>query len=348
MDIFEYADELQYGSLHLKIVPELDLRAVVAVHSLELGPAIGGCRFTSYETSDDAIRDAMRLGRGMTYKAAITGLPHGGAKTVMMRPDRELTPEHRRRMFEEFGRFVESLDGDYVTAEDVGTTVDDMEAIHEHTDHVLGRDSESGGAGDPSPYTAIGVRRGIQAAVYHTYGREALDGLTVAIQGVGSVGYHLAEELDERGVDLIVTDVDEQAVARCVESFGAEAVDPEAIFDVDCDILAPCALGAVLNDETIPRLKCDIVAGSANNQLEQSHHDEMLRERGILYAPDYAINAGGLIYVAKFYPGNDIEEASEKIDGIYGQMLEIFDRADANDVPTSEVTDRIVEERLEL
>jgi len=348
MDIFDYAEELQYGLLRIKVDPELDLRAIVAVHDLQLGPAIGGCRFTSYATSEDAIRDAMRLGRGMTYKAAITGLPHGGAKTVIMRPDRELTPEHRRHMFEAFGTFVESFDGDYVTAEDVGTTVADMNAVHEHTEHVLGWESDSGGAGDPSPYTAIGVRRGIEAAAYHEYGRGDLEGLTVAIQGVGSVGYHLAEELDERGVELVVADVDEEAVARCVESFGADAVDPEAIFDADCDVFAPCALGAVLNDETIPRLDCDIVAGSANNQLEFSHHDEMLRERGILYAPDYAINAGGLIYVAKFYPGNDIEEASEKIDGLYGQMLEIFDRAKANDVPTSEVTDRIVEERLDL
>jgi len=347
MDIFDYAEELEYGSLHLNVDPEIDLRIIVAVHSLQRGPAIGGCRFTSYETTDDAIRDAMRLGRGMTYKAAITGLPHGGAKSVIDRPDGELTPAHRRKIFEQFGQFVESLDGEYVTAEDVGTTVEDMNVIHEQTDHVLGRGSDEGGAGDPSPKTATGVRRGIEAAAKYRYGREAVDGLTVAIQGVGSVGYHLAEQLDARGVSLVVADVDEDAVARCADEFGAETVEPEAIFDVDCEIFSPCALGAVLDDETIPRLNCDIVAGSANNQLAGPEHDRALRDREILYAPDYAVNAGGLIYVAGAYAGNDIGEADDQIDGIYDQMLEIFERADANDVPTREVTDRIVEERLE-
>jgi len=347
MDLFEYADALDYGELHLKDDPETGLRAIVAIHSLELGPAIGGCRLNSYETTDDALQDVMRLGRGMTYKAAIVGLPHGGAKSVVIRPA-EMTDTQRRRMFEEFGKFVDSLGGDYITAEDVGTTVEDMNIIHDQTGHVLGRGSGEGGAGDPSPYTAVGVRRGIEAAAKYRYDRETLQGLTVAIQGVGHVGYHLAEELDERGVDLIVTDIDEKAMERCVAEFGAESVAPEKIFDADCDIFAPCALGAVLNDETIPRLSCDIVAGSANNQLEAARHDGMLRDHGILYAPAYLINAGGLIYVAAFYDNNDIDEASDKIDAIYDQLLEVFQRADADEMPTQHVTDRIVEERLEL
>jgi leucine dehydrogenase len=347
MDIFNYADELEYGELHVKVEPEIGLRAVVAIHSLQLGPAIGGCRFNEYDTSEDALRDVMRLGRGMTYKAAIVGLPHGGAKSVVIRPP-NLTDKQRRRMFQEFGEFVDSLGGDYITAEDVGTTVDDMDLIHQQTDHVLGRGTEEGGAGDPSPHTATGVRRGIEAAVRYRYGHDSLEGLTVAIQGVGHVGYYLAGELDERGANLVVTDIDEQAMHRCVEEFGAETVDPEAIFDVECDVFAPCALGAVLDDDTIPRLECDIVAGSANNQLAAARHDSQLRERDILYAPDYLINAGGLIYVAAFYNENNIDQASDKISGIHDQLLEVFERADTDDMPTQHVTDRIVEERLEI
>ncbi len=347
MDIFNYADDLDYGELHVKVEPEIGLRAIVAIHSLELGPAIGGCRFNEYDTSDDALQDVMRLGRGMTYKAAIVGLPHGGAKSVVLRPP-NLTDDQRRRIFEEFGKFVDSLGGDYITAEDVGTTVDDMDVIHQQTDNVLGRGTEAGGAGDPSPYTAIGVRRGIEAAVRYRYDRTSLEGLTVAIQGVGHVGYHLADELDERGANLVVTDIDREAVQRCVEEFGAEAVEPEAIFGVDCDVFAPCALGAVLDDETIPTLGCDIVAGSANNQLAAARHDSQLRERDILYAPDYLINAGGLIYVAAFYNENDIDRAADKITNIHDQLLEVFERADADNMPTQHVTDRIVEERLEL
>ena len=347
MDIFDVADDLDYGELHVKVEPDIGLHAIVAIHSLKLGPAIGGCRFNEYDTTDDAFRDVMRLGRGMTYKAAIAGLPHGGAKSVVVRPP-NLDPGQRKRIFEEFGKFVESLGGDYITAEDVGTTVEDMDTIHQQTENVLGRGTEEGGAGDPSPFTATGVRRGIEAATRHRYGSDDLGGLSVAIQGVGSVGYHLAEELDERGAELIVTDVDEKAIERCVDEFHAEAVSPEAIFDVECDVFAPCALGAVLNDDTIPRLECDIVAGSANNQLKAARHDAQLMERDILYAPAYLINAGGLIYVAAFFAGNDIDHASEKIDKLYDQLLEVFDRADTEGRPTQHVTDDIVEERLEL
>ena len=345
MDVFDYADELEYGELHLKADPETGLRAIVAIHDLRRGPAIGGCRFLEYDTSDDAIRDAMRLGRGMTYKAAIADLPHGGAKSVLIRPP-EMTDQQRYEMFRSFGSYVDSLGGDYITAEDSGTNVADMNTIGEETEHVLGRETEEGGSGDPSPATATGVRRGIEAAVRYKYGRGSLDGLTVAIQGVGHVGYPLAEQLDERGVDLVVTDVDDHAVERCVSEFGARAVGTDEIFDVDCDIFAPCALGAVLNDETIPRLGCDIVAGSANNQLADQRHDVQLRERDILYAPDYLINSGGLIYVAAYYADSAVDSVDEKIEGIYETMLQIFDRADTDDEPTGLVTDRIAEERL--
>jgi leucine dehydrogenase len=348
MDIFDYADELEYGELHFKIEPDLDLHAVVAIHSLKRGPAIGGCRFIEYDSTDDAVRDAMRLARGMTYKAALGQLPHGGAKSVLMKPAGEdLDAEQREAMFRAFGRFIDDLDGQYVTAEDSGTSVEDMNVVHEETKHVLGCGTEQGGSGDPSPYTAIGVRRGIEAAAKYVYDRDRLGGLTVALQGVGHVGYHLAHELHERDVELIVSDVDDEAVQRCVDEFGAEAVEPEAIFDVECDIFSPCALGAVLDDETIPRLNCDIVAGSANNQLADASHDALLREHDITYAPDYLVNSGGLIYVASYYAGHGTDRACQQIEAIYETLLEVFDRADSEGLPTGHVTDRIAEERLE-
>lgn len=346
MDLFDYADELQYGELHLEADPTLGLRSIVAIHNLNLGPAIGGCRFIEYDTSEEALRDAMRLGRGMTYKAALAGLDHGGGKAVIMRP-KNLDEDQRRRIFEEFGGFVDSLAGDYVTCEDSGTTVGDMNVVKDQTEHVLGYGKDEGGSGDPSPVTAYGVRRGIEAAAQFKFGDDNLDGVHVAIQGVGSVGYYLARELDELGANLTVTDVDDSAISRCVEEFGAEAVQPDAIFEVDCDIFAPCALGAVINDKTIPRLKCDVVAGAANNQLKnEDRHDVALKERGILYAPDYAINAGGLINVAEEFTGYDRESAMSKTKEIYGTMHEIYERAEAEDDTTANVADRIAEERV--
>ena len=344
-DLFDYAEELRYGDLHVRANPETGLRAVIAVHSLQRGPAIGGCRFIEYETSEDALRDAMRLARGMTYKSAITGLPHGGAKAVLMRPP-ELTGGQRREIFEEFGEFVDSLEGDYITAEDSGTSVEDMNLVHEQTDHVLGVGEESGGGGDPSPFTATGVRRGIEAAVDHRWGRGHLEGLRVAIQGVGNVGYHLADQLDERGAELYVTDVDRAAAEKCVEEFGATYLEPGEIFEADADVFAPCALGAVLNDETISRLNADIVAGAANNQLAEGRHGQVLLDEEILYAPDYVINAAGLIHVAENYAGYDADRARERIDGIYDTLAEIFERAEQVGAPTAHVADKIAEERL--
>lgn len=345
MDLFEYADALRYGDLHLKADPDIGLRAIVAIHDLQRGPAIGGCRFIQYETSDDALRDAMRLARGMTYKAAITGLDHGGGKAVIVRPP-NLDAEQRERIFSEFGSFVDSFGGDYVTCEDSGTTVGDMNVIHDRTDHVLGYASEAGGSGDPSPVTAYGVRRGIEAAVEYRYDRRDIEGVHVAIQGVGTVGYHLAKELHELGAELTVTDVDSASAKRCADEFGADIVAPEAIFDVECDVFSPCALGAVLDDDTVPRLECDIVAGAANNQLAAPRHGSMLLERDILYAPDYAINAGGLINVSQEYAGYDRDEAMRKTSGIYETMLEIFERADTENISPAIVANHIVEEML--
>lgn len=345
MDLFNYATELEYGELHLKVNPKTGLRAVVALHNLKNGPAIGGCRFIEYDTTDAALNDAMRLARGMTYKAAITNLPHGGGKSVIIRPP-NLTEEQRTAIFEEFGEFVESLGGKYITAEDSGTKVADMDLISQKTDHVLGTSADAGGSGDPSPVTARGVRHGLEAAVKYKYGRDDVDGLRIAVQGVGNVGWYLASELHELGAELIVTDINQAAIDRCVNELGATAVAPDEIFGVDCDIFAPCALGAIINDETLPQLKCDIIAGAANNQLAEDRHGVELREKGILYAPDYAINAGGLIHVAADYAGKDGDWARAETEGIFDTMIAIFERADAEELPTGVVADRIVEEDL--
>ncbi len=345
MDLFNYAEELRYGQLHLKVDEASGLRAIVALHNLKRGPAIGGTRFIEYDHSNDALRDAMRLARGMTYKAAISGLDHGGGKAVIMRP-RGMDEAQRARIFEAFGQFVGSLGGIYITCEDSGTRVSDMNIVRQQTEHVLGFDPGQGSSGDPSPLTAYGVRRGIEAAAKVKLGRDDLQGLRVAIQGVGHVGYYLAKELHQLGARLVVTDVVDASIQRCIEEFGAEAVAPAQIYSVACDVFAPCALGAILNDQTLPQLQCPIIAGAANNQLAENRHGEALRQRGILYAPDYAINAGGLINVAQEFKGYNPEAAYAACTGIYDTMLNIFTRAQEQDLPTGEVADQIVDEML--
>lgn len=345
MDLFDYASDLHYGELHLCHDPATGLRAIIALHNLNLGPAIGGCRFIEYPSTEAAVRDAMRLGRGMTYKAAISGLPHGGGKAVIVRPP-GLTEQKRAELFHRYAEFVDSVGGRYITCEDSGTRVSDMNIVKSVTDHVLGYDPGSGSSGDPSPLTAFGVRRGIEAAAQHKFGRAGLDGLRISIQGVGHVGYYLAKELHALGAELVVADISAEAVQRCVDEFGATAVEPSAIFDAEVDIFAPCALGAILDDQTIPRLRCQAVAGAANNQLAEPRHGMMLKERGILYAPDYAINAGGLINVAQEYAGYDLEKVRAKTAGIYDTMLQIFERADAEGLTTDLVADRMAEERF--
>lgn len=342
MDLMHYAEQMRYGELHICYDEKTGLKAIVALHNLKLGPAIGGCRCIEYPSTDDALRDVMRLARGMTYKAAISNLPHGGGKSVIMRPPSlpHGSPE-RRALFEAFGEFVNSLGGRYLPAEDSGTTMEDMNIMRSRTEYCLG---SSAGSGDPSPFTAYGVRRGIEAAVKFHYGRDDLDGLKVAIQGLGHVGWCLARELRDLGAQLIVTDVRVDQMNRAIEELGATAVQPDAIYGVEADIFAPCALGAVINDETMPQLKVQIVAGAANNQLAEDRHGEELRERGILYAPDYALNAGGLINVASEAEGYDRDKSHALTTEIYDTMMNIFERSRAEELPTSEVADRIVEE----
>lgn len=343
MDVFQTLQDLHYGELHLVNDPETGLRGVVALHNTNLGPAIGGCRAIRYATSDAAVIDALRLARGMAYKAAITGLPHGGGKAVIRMPDND--DYDRRTLFQRFGAFVDQLNGRYITCEDSGTSPSDIDHIASRTKHVLGT---SAGSGDPSPLTAMGVRRGIEAAVEFQLKRDSLAGLHIAIQGVGHVGHPLALELHGLGARLTIADVNEANVARTVAATGATVVSVDEILATPCDVLAPCALGAVINDKTLPTLRTRIVAGAANNQLAEPRHGVALFQKGILYAPDYAINAGGLINVAVEYGagGYDRARAVPQIQAIYETMWQIFSRSQHEDAPTHVVADRIAEERM--
>jgi leucine dehydrogenase len=343
MTLFEALANHDYGEIHFKRDAASSLQAIIAIHDSRLGPALGGCRFIHYASEQEAITDALRLARGMTYKAAITGLSLGGGKSVIIRPHREFD---RAALFRAFGKFVDDLGGHYITAEDSGTSIEDMEIIRTVTKHVTGAKMEHGGSGDPSPWTALGVRRGIEACVKFRLGRDSIEGLCVAVQGVGHVGYHLCRELHALGARLIVADVDPLKSERAQREFGAEIVPLDRIFDVECDVLAPCALGSALNDATIAKLRCGIVAGAANNQLAEPRHGDDLMQRGILYAPDYAINAGGLINVACEIDGYDESKVRERITRVYDTIFEIAERAKKAMQPTYRIADTMAQERL--
>ncbi len=343
MDLFGHLNAYDYGEIHFKLDKATGLRAIIAVHDSRMGPALGGCRFLPYDTDEAAVVDALRLARGMTYKAALAGLHHGGGKSVIIRPTRHFD---RVALFRAFGRFVEDLRGHYITAEDSGTGLEDMEVIRTVTKHVTGVDVANGGSGDPSPFTALGVRRGIEACVKFKLRKEGLQGVHVAVQGVGHVGYHLCKELHGQGAKLSVADVDPLKAERAHREFGAQVVPLDQIFEIPCDVIAPCALGSALNDKTIPRLKATIVAGAANNQLAEPRHGDDLHARGILYAPDYAINAGGLINVAQEVLGYDPKAARDKTMKIYDTIWDIADRSSKLHAPTYRVADIMVEEKL--
>lgn len=338
--IFDYAQQLGYGEFHTKIDSETGLRAIIAIHSTKRGPALGGCRLIEYPSIGDAFNDAIRLGYGMSYKAAISNLPLGGGKSVLLKP-KVIT--NRKAYFESFGRFVNSLNGRYITAMDSGTTTTDMDAIYTESPYVTGMTNDGG---DPSPHTAFGVCRGIEAAVKFQLKRNDLKGLRVAIQGAGHVGYDLCKQLVFLGAKVTICDMNPAIATRCAVEFSAEVVDSEAIYDVDSDVFSPCALGSTLNENTIPRLKASIVAGSANNQLGKPEDGALLHERGILYAPDYAINAGGLIFAYAQYTKTSLEKAREDIGDIYNTLLIIFDRSKIENCATSLIADKLAIERL--
>src|SRR5690625_21331 len=344
MEIFTYMEESDYEQLVFCQDKNSGLKAIIAIHDTTLGPALGGSRMWTYDTEAEAIEDALRLARGMTYKNAAAGLNLGCGKSVIIGDPKK---DKNTEMFRAFGRYIQSLNGRYITAEDVGRTVEDMDLIHMETDFVTGISAESGSSGDPSPVTAYGVYMGMKAAAKEAFGSDSLAGKTVAVQGVGNVAYNLCEHLHEEGASLIVTDINKEAVNRAVETFGAKAVDPDAIYEVDCDIYAPCALGATINDDTIPKLKAKVIAGSANNQLKTNKHGDTIHDMGIVYTPDYVLNSGGVINVADELNGYNHTRAMKKVDTIYDNLTTIFDIARRDNIPTYIAADRMAEERIE-
>ncbi len=341
MSVFKLLAEHDHEQVVFTHEPAANYRGIIAIHNTALGPALGGTRLWNYESDEEALIDVLRLARAMTYKAAVAGLNLGGGKSVIIGDPK--TPR-RELIFRAHGRAVESLKGRYITAEDVGTTVEDMDYVHMETSYVVGI---AGRSGDPSPVTAYGVYRGMKACAEVVYGSPSLRGKQVAVQGLGNVGFHLCENLHVEGAHLFVTDIDEQKMQRAVSKFRAEAVLPEEIYDVNADIFAPCALGGILNPETIPRLRVRIVAGGANNQLADEEQDNALQARDILYAPDYVLNAGGLINVYSELVGWAPERAKRKAGEIHDSLLQIFELAREEGVTTSEAADRVAERRIE-
>ncbi|MFC1481423.1 Glu/Leu/Phe/Val dehydrogenase [Candidatus Neomarinimicrobiota bacterium] len=345
MDIFEMLSKHNHEQLVFCNEPDIGLKAIIAIHDTTLGPSLGGCRFYDYASEADALKDVLRLSRGMTYKASIAGLNLGGGKSVIIGDPKKLKSEH---LFRAFGRFVEGLGGRYITAEDMNTSVRDMEWVRMETRSVTGISKALGGSGDPSPVTAFGTFMGIKAALKWMHSSEDLSGIKVGVQGVGHVGYYLCKNLHEAGAELFVTDVDQKAVDAAVQEFDAVQLSNDDIYGYDLDVFAPCAMGAILDDETIPRLKAKIVAGAANNQLAVSNkHGGELKKRGILYAPDYAINAGGLINVANELEGYNQERAFQQAEGIYDKLAEIFRLSDDQGIPTNFASDKLAEDRIQ-
>jgi leucine dehydrogenase len=340
MKIFDTIAGMGHEQLMLCQDSASGYRGIIAVHSTVLGPALGGTRFWNYASDEEAIVDALRLARGMTYKNAVAGLNLGGGKSVIIGNNKTTD---REMIFRAHGRFVESLGGRYITAEDVGTSTADMDYVHMETDYVSGL---AGRSGDPSPVTAHGVFRAIQASAKERWGSDDLNGRTISVQGAGHVGYFLSKELHEAGAKLIVTDIDAERVKAVVSEFGARAVSPDEIYSVQADIFAPCALGGIINDKTIPQLKVEIVSGAANNVLLEERHGEVLDQKGILYAPDYVANAGGVINVYSELAGWSSARAFRKADEIYDTVLKVFKIAKTDKVPTYVAADRLAEQRI--
>ncbi|MCG8441331.1 MAG: amino acid dehydrogenase [Caulobacterales bacterium] len=346
MSLFENPSFDGHESVHVLHDPSAGMNAIVAVHSTARGPSAGGTRFWRYADSDAALTDVLRLSKAMSYKNAMADLPLGGGKAVLMKPD---GPFDRTALFETYGRALDRLGGVYITAEDVGVTPEDMAAIARGTRHVAGLPAGTGASasGDPSPVTARGVFECLKASVRRARGGGDLAGVTVAVQGVGHVGAHLCGLLHGAGARLAVADVDADAAAEMARRFDAKVVEPDAIYDEEAFVFAPCALGGSINDETLGRLTCRVVAGGANNQLARPDLGEALRARGVLYAPDYVVNAGGIINIASEVSGRyDPDWVAAKVERLAATLEEIFARADADGRATNLVADEIARERI--
>ena len=342
-----YARMLGFGDVHTKIDKKTGLHAIIAVHNTTLGPAIGGCRLYTYSAAEFALKDALRLAYGMTLKAAACGLPHGGAKAVILKP-KNFTADNRSDLFRSFGDFVHTLNGRYVTAMDVGSTVDDMTTILERTPYVIGARGPGRIDEDPSPSTARGVFRAIEAAVKFKLDRDDCKGLRIAIQGAGHVGYLLAKHCADNQMHVFISDINSEATKRAADTLGVTVVAADKIETVDCDIYAPCALGGTISHDFISKVKARIIGGSANNQLAHHSIAGLMQEKGLLYLPDFLINSGGLINAAMTYAHQDITVANKKIDEIYTTTLHLLERAAITGKTTARVAEDISFERLKM
>ncbi|HAF87144.1 MAG TPA: amino acid dehydrogenase [Legionellales bacterium] len=339
-DILDYALSHGFGNLHLKVDKQTGMQAIIAIHNTHRGPALGGCRFIEYANCTAAMLDAMRLARGMSYKAALANLPLGGGKAVIIKPSQEFD---RKAYFSCFGRFVHQLNGQYITALDSGTELTDMDVIHQHTPFVASLTRYNG---DPAPFTAQGVFVGIKAAIAYKLQRRSLKGLHVAIQGLGHVGLLVARFLHQEGAILTVADIDTLKEKQVADELGATLVATDEIHKVPCEVFSPCALGAVLNDDTLKELQTSIIAGAANNQLAHSYHGQILHDNNILYAPDYVINAGGLIFAASKYLNIPAAEVTQKIEYIGQALTDIFKHSQQQNLPTNLIADNLAQAKL--
>lgn len=337
--MFDMMEATRLEKLHVAYDPATGLRAIIAIHSTRLGPALGGCRYLPYANDESAVRDAVRLAQGMSYKAALAGLRQGGGKAVILRAPHV---DNRGALFEAFGRFIESLRGEYITAVDSGTSSADMDCIAQHTEHVTSTTS----GGDPSPHTALGVFAGIRASALARLGSDDLDGLRIAVQGLGHVGYSLCEHLAAAGAELLVSDLDAGRVQLAVEQLGAQPIASEALLTTPCDILAPCGLGGVLTPSVVAQMRCAAVAGAANNQLAHVDVADDLEARGILYAPDYVINSGGLIFVSLQHQGEALPAITAHLAKIGSRLTEIYALAQADHRSPARVADMLAERIL--
>ena len=342
MNLFETIHSTEHEQVVFCHNKDAGLKGIIAIHNTTLGPALGGLRMWPYATEQEAIEDVLRLSRGMTYKAAVAGLNLGGGKSVIIGDPRR---DKSEALFRSFGRFIESLNGRYITAEDVGIDVNDMEYVFQETDNCVGVHQVHGGSGDPSPFTAFGTLQGIRASLMHKFNDEEIGSYSYAVQGAGHVGFELIKLLRNEGAKVFVTDINEDAVQAAVD-LGCEAVGLDEIYDVDADVFCPTALGAIVNEQTIPRFKFKIVCGAANNQLATEECGNELERRGILYAPDYAVNAGGLMNVSIEFEGYNRERAKRMMRTIYYNVSKIFQIAERDGIPSWKAADRMAEERI--
>ncbi|MBS0215552.1 MAG: Glu/Leu/Phe/Val dehydrogenase [Proteobacteria bacterium] len=341
--IFETLDTTGHEQIVFCHNKDAGLKAIIAIHNTVLGPALGGTRMWPYKSEDEALNDVLRLSRGMTYKNAVAGLNLGGGKAVIIG---DPAKDKSEALFRAFGQFVESLGGRYITAEDVGIDVNDMEFVFRETEYVTGVHQVHGGSGDPSPFTAYGTLQGLMATLHKKFGDEEVGKHSYAVQGLGHVGMEFVKLLKERGAKIFVTDINKQLVDKAVSEYGAEAVGLDEIYDVNADVYSPCALGGTINEKTLPRLKAKVICGAANNQLATNEIGDELQRRGILYAPDYAVNAGGVMNVSLEIDGYNRERAMRMMRTIYHNLGRIYEISERDGIPTYQAADRLAEERI--